>query len=148
MITGILVLGSDILIFKYRDRDPSRWEGHRKVYDQMTKYVTDDNDFWRCPSDKVIWNDPQNVFFGIKVTSYAWARTCMNSFTGYWDTPAWKLSDVKRPSTSALFGDGCWELSTLWLPLWHSRGYNVGFVDGHVGHYRDNGIQGRVRKDW
>lgn len=128
--------------------DSSKAHGQNTyLHRDMAPYLGNSANVWRAPGDKIFFH---NYYYGL-ATSYG------NSLGAFAESGSYIVSAIKLPalqgtnqaSRKAIFADISWEMtSRIWNGYDLGDGYNVAFLDGHVGYYKRTGTQGRYRSDW
>ncbi len=124
------------------------------LHRHLMPYLGNKVEVFHCPSDTDdFWRTSKVIGYSVNYsTSYGHAMLQPTGTTLGWAvTAAWTLeqrpinnqnrnnaAQSKSASKIAFMGDVGWVYNSLaYLPYqYHSRGYNVGFLDGHVANYR------------
>ncbi len=139
------------------------------MHSHLLPFLSNKADMFHCPSDtggQRFWRSSSllGVNFG---TSYGHAMLNSDTSASAWNiTPEWspyklpvnnqlKTYSITSPSKIAFIGDSgwCYNTVTYLAYQYHSRGYNVGFLDGHCSNYKaelygNEWNKGFYRRNW
>jgi prepilin-type N-terminal cleavage/methylation domain-containing protein/prepilin-type processing-associated H-X9-DG protein len=125
-----------------------------RMHANLLSYI-ENNKIFNCPSDtsdKRFWHSASIIGYNVNYsTSYSHAilrpsNETSGSFKQTFKWSPYKMpvrnqnfsAGIKSPAKQAFMGDSSWSYTTSSsLPFqYHNKGYNVGFLDGHVSTYK------------
>lgn len=123
------------------------WEDLRKYGNYNSQYHLDQATDWLCPADREYGNRYKvgnfySVSYGWILCQWVW-RDGGNKRTAL----IFKAGSLNQPSRVGLMGDVKGLVAGGPLYGTHSRGYNINYLDGHVGFHKANAKQLHLRYD-